>query len=146
MIKFQRQALVPYSAAQMYTLVNDVNAYPQFLPWCSAAAILEQSMDEMVASIDVAAAGMHKSFTTRNKLTPNQRIEIQHLNGPFKSLVGVWRFQQLGEEGCKVELELEFEVLSGIKSAVFGMLFNVATEKMVTAFCERAHQLYGDKA
>lgn len=145
MIKFERSALVPYSAAQMYALVNDVDAYPQFLPWCSSANVVEQTEQEMIATIEVAVAGMHKAFTTRNALVLNERIEMRHLTGPFKSLLGIWRFQTLGDAGCKVELELEFEVLGGIKSAVFGMLFNVATEKMVNAFCERAHQLFGEQ-
>jgi len=143
MIKFERTALVPYKASDMYKLVNDVASYPNFLPWCSKAEVLEQSEHEMLATLEVSAAGVHKSFTTRNTLTPNEKIEMQHVDGPFKSLLGIWRFHALGDEGCKVELEMEFEVSGGIKSALFGMLFNTATEKLVNAFCERAHQVYG---
>src|SRR3990167_6871998 len=107
MIKFERSALVPYSAAAMYELVNEVEAYPLFLPWCSGAKIIERSQVEMIATIEVAAAGIHKAFTTKNKLTQNERIEMRHIDGPFKSLLGIWQFKALGEEGCKIDLELE---------------------------------------
>ena len=144
MIKFERSALVPFSAAQMYELVNDIETYPIFLPWCVKAVVLETYHHEMLASIEVSAAGMHKSFTTRNQLTVNEKIEMRHVDGPFKSLLGIWTFQALGAAGCKVDLEMEFEVASGLKSALFGMFFNKATEKLVDAFIERAHQMYGE--
>ena len=139
----EREAQVPYTPAQMYALVNDVEAYSQFLPWCHAAEVTEKTDTMMVATIEVAVAGFNKGFTTRNILTPNERIEMNHVDGPFKSLLGVWEFKPLAQGGSQIHLRLEFEVANGIKFAFFGMLFNKAADRLVDAFVERAKVLYG---
>jgi len=140
-----REANVPYTAEQMYNIVNDIPAYSEFLPWCSHSAILEKKAGEMLATIEVAAAGIHKAFTTRNRLCENESIEMQHVDGPFKSLTGTWRFINLEGDGCRVELEMEFEMEDhGLKSKLFSMFFNKAIDKLAEAFFERAKHLYGD--
>lgn len=146
MIHFNRTAEVEYSSEQMYKLVNDVDTYPEFLPWCSHAKVLEQSEEMMLATMEVSAAGIHKSFTTRNILNFPYRIEMQHVDGPFKSLTGIWQFHPLDNGGCRVELDMQFEVEAGLKAALFAMFFQAATDKLVQAFIDRSHSLYGNKA
>src|SRR5471030_1231319 len=109
MPQISRSALVPFSVEQMYNLVNDVDAYPQFLPGCTGSRILEQSPESMIAAVDVSKAGISKTFTTRNTLINNQRIDMQLVDGPFRKLTGGWNFIALSPEACKVELNLDFE-------------------------------------
>lgn len=137
----EREATVPYSPKQMYDLVNNVAEYQQFLPWCSKSDILEQSETEMTATIEVAVAGFHKSFTTRNYLVPGQRIEMQHLSGPFKQLTGIWTFKP-ADQGSIIKLDMEFEVANNLKFALFGMLFNKAADRLVEAFIDQAKSVY----
>src|SRR3569832_1831629 len=101
-----RSALVPYSPAEMYSLVNDVDAYPQFLPWCKSAQVLSRNDDEVRASLELARGGFEKSFTTCNRLQKNKMIEMRLVEGPFRRLEGYWRFEPLGEQACKVSLDM----------------------------------------
>lgn len=143
MPQIERSALVFYSAKQMFDLVNAVPDYPQFLPGCSAAVILNQSELEMVAKLQVSKAGIGQSFTTRNTLVPYERIDMALIDGPFKQLRGGWRFQPLSEQACKVILQLEFEFSSKLVQFAFGKIFQELTAAMVNAFTERAKQIYG---
>lgn len=143
---FKRSATVPYTPQQMYDLVNDIESYPQFLPWCSDAQIIEQNDDYITATLEVSAAGLTQSFTTRNHIDPPHGIEMQHTKGPFKHLKGVWHFQPSQDgDGCYIELNLTFEVKPGLKARLFSMVFNKAAEKLVSSFTQRAHQLYGEQ-
>ena len=126
----------------MSELVNDVNAYPQFLPWCSKAQIIEQGPEFMVASIEVQKGAIKQSFTTRNDFSENGRISMDLVDGPFKYLKGIWDFIHLKEGACKVVLTLEFELKQNFAKMAFGPVFNQAANSMVDAFCERANQLY----
>src|SRR4029079_4442883 len=105
----KRNALVPHSARQMFELVNAIEEYPRFLPWCHHSQIISRTDKEIIASLDVNWKGIHKSFTTRNVLTPCDRIEISLFNGPMQRLDGVWSFNSLDEYACKIMLDLEFE-------------------------------------
>ena len=145
MTTLHRAAVVPYSAEEMYKLINDIDSYPRFLPWCTNTKVLQRTDEEVVATIELAAAGMHKSFTTQNKLTPNYRIEMHHKEGPFKHLSGTWTLEPLASGGCEVLLDLDFEVHSGIAGMVFGMLYNKVADKLVESFSTRATELYGPK-
>jgi len=138
-----RSALVPHSAARMFALVDDVEAYPEFLPWCSDAEVLERSDTHVVARIEMRRAGLTKSFTTRNTLVAGESIDIELLGGPFRELSGGWRFKSLGEEGCKVTLELQFEFESRIVDSVFGAFFEDTCNSLVDAFTRRAAEIYG---
>ena len=124
MMTIKRSATVPYSAAQMYELVNDVDAYPEFLPWCKASQVLSRTADEVRATLHVSKAGIEKSFSTCNRLRPNKMIEISLLDGPFKHLHGFWRFQALDLKRCKVSIDLEFELMGGLFDHLFGLVFN----------------------
>ena len=138
----QRSALVNYSAEAMYDLVNDVDAYPQFLPGCKDSKVLASESDMMKASLLVAKAGVRQWFTTKNTLEPARHIHMQLIDGPFKRLSGGWTFSALSDEACKIELNLEFEFTSKLTELAFGKIFNALAASMVKAFTERAKQVY----
>ncbi|MFO1349829.1 MAG: type II toxin-antitoxin system RatA family toxin [Gammaproteobacteria bacterium] len=139
----RKSALVHYSTAQMYALVNDIESYPRFLPWCRSTRVLERTTDEVKATIEIAKGGIHKSFTTLNRLQANKMIELRLLDGPFRRLDGFWRFEALDDNASRVALDLDFEFASGLLGLAFGPIFNQIANTMVDAFCKRAAQLYG---
>ncbi|MEJ2141792.1 MAG: type II toxin-antitoxin system RatA family toxin [Gammaproteobacteria bacterium] len=144
MTHINKSALVPYSAEQMYALVDDIPAYPEFLPWCQSAEELHRSDTEVEGSLFISHSGLKKSFTTRNTLDKPGSITMQLVEGPFKHLKGVWQFQALGEEGCKVTLDMDFEFSSKIMGMTFGPIFSHMANSLVDAFVQRAQQCYGN--
>ncbi|MGM3191088.1 type II toxin-antitoxin system RatA family toxin [Dickeya dadantii subsp. dieffenbachiae] len=142
MPKISRSALVPFSAEQMYKLVNDVSSYPAFLPGCTGSRVLSSSRSEMTAAVDVSKAGISKTFTTRNTLIDNQCILMQLVDGPFRQLTGDWRFTPLSDEACKVELNLDFEFKNVLIEMAFGKIFKELANNMVQAFTLRAKEVY----
>ena len=137
-----RSALLPYRAADVFAIVNDVARYPEFLPWCSNAEVLEETAEEVLAALSLSARGVKETFTTRNLLTPFEKIEMVLVAGPFRELSGCWTFRALGDdEGCRVALDLEFQ-LKGMKS-LLGTVFRRSADQMVESFCRRANQLLG---
>ncbi|CDU12553.1 MULTISPECIES: SRPBCC family protein [Vibrio] len=142
MPKVTRSALVSFSADQMFSLVNDVARYHEFLPGCSGSRVIESSDSAMVASVDVSKAGISKTFTTSNRLADGAEILMELVDGPFKKLQGGWYFTPLDEQACKVELKLEFEFSSRMIEMAFGKVFNELTSNMVSAFTQRAKQVY----
>ncbi|OBT20915.1 ubiquinone-binding protein [Vibrio tasmaniensis] len=142
MPKVTRSALVSFSADQMFSLVNDVARYHEFLPGCSGSRVIESSDSTMVASVDVSKAGISKTFTTSNRLADGAEILMELVDGPFKKLQGGWYFTPLDDQACKVELELEFEFSSRMIEMAFGKVFNELTSNMVSAFTQRAKQVY----
>lgn len=143
MTHIQRSALLPYTAEQMYDLVNRVEHYPEFLPWCSETEILDETEESMRARLTVAKAGLRQSFTTRNALVPGQQIHMRLENGPFSDLSGTWDFKPLSAQACKISLDLHFEYSGPIIRATLGPLFNHAANTLVDAFSQRAKELYG---
>lgn len=137
----QRSALLPYPAQALYDLVNDVARYPEFLPWCSGATVLESSDVEMRAKVEVAKGGLSQHFVTKNVLVPGQSIEMNLEEGPFSQLHGLWVFKPLGEKACKISLDLSFEYSGVLVKTTLGPLFNQAANTLVDAFCARAKQL-----
>ncbi|WAT00028.1 type II toxin-antitoxin system RatA family toxin [Rouxiella chamberiensis] len=137
-----RSALVPFSVEQMYTLVNDVDAYPQFLPGCTGSRVLDKTDNTMTAAVDVAKAGISKTFTTKNTLTSNQSIDMQLVDGPFRKLMGGWQFTPLSPDACKVELSLDFEFTNMLIELAFGKIFKELAGSMVQAFTKRAKEVY----
>ncbi|KWU00483.1 ubiquinone-binding protein [Vibrio toranzoniae] len=142
MPKVTRSALVSFSADQMFSLVNDVARYPEFLPGCSGSRVIESSDSVMVASVDVSKAGISKTFTTSNRMANGAEILMELVDGPFKKLEGGWYFTPLDDQACKVELKLEFEFSSRMIEMAFGKVFNELTSNMVSAFTQRAKQVY----
>lgn len=143
MRKVHKNALVPHSAADMYALVNDVARYPEFLPWCRGADVLDSSASEMRARLDLARGKFRRSFTTHNYLTPGQAITMTLEDGPFKHLEGRWRFTDLGPEGSKVELDMQFQFDSMLLDLVAGPVFEDICNSLVDAFIRRAAVLHG---
>jgi ribosome-associated toxin RatA of RatAB toxin-antitoxin module len=140
-----KSALVPYTAAEMFSLVNDIESYPEFLPWCSAAQIHQRNEDEIHASISIARGAFERSFTTRNRMQQDKMIEMRLLEGPFRHFEGFWKFEGFGEKGSKVSLALEFEFASRIVGMTVGPVFNHAANTLVDAFCKRAEEVFGKR-
>lgn len=142
MPQISRSALVPYSAEQMYQLVNDVVSYPEFLPGCVGSQVISQSAEEMTAAVEVSKAGISKTFVTRNLLEDSQRIRMQLVEGPFKKLTGGWIFTPLSSEACKIEFSLDFEFTNKLIELAFGKIFKDLAGNMVQAFTQRAREVY----
>ena len=143
MTTINKHALVPYHASQMFALVDEVEKYSEFLPWCKSTTVLSRDEDEVRASIEIAHKGLHKSFTTCNRNQKNKMIEMRLLEGPFRHLEGFWRFDDLSDSGCKVSLDLDFEFSNMLLGFAVGPIFNQIANSLVDAFCSRAHQVYG---
>lgn len=143
MSRITRTSLVPYSAMQMYELVSDVESYSEFLPGCVGSTVLKSEAGLVEASLELSKGGMIQRFTTRNQMIPGKSIEMQLLEGPFRFLHGTWTFKPLGDEGCKVSLDLEFEMSNALFQMTLGAVFEQMTGSMVDAFSQRAKQIYG---
>lgn len=128
----------------MFALVNDVGAYPDFLPWCRSAVVHVEREDFMEASLELVKGSMSKVFTTRNQLVPARSIEIGLVSGPFRHLQGVWAFDGLADEGSEVSLDLEFEFENPLTGLLFGPMFEDIAVSLVGSFTKRARQIYGD--
>jgi len=142
--KIEKSALVPFSAQAMFELVNDVESYPQFLPWCHTAKLLSHTKREMCGEIQIVRAGIKQTFSTCNLLSPFERIDLRLREGPFKRLDGTWRFDQLRSDACKVSLRMEFEFSGRLINVAFGKVFSQIADSLVDAFCKRARDLYSD--
>jgi len=145
MPQIEKSALVMYSSQEMFSLVNDINAYPEFLPNCSDAKIISQQPEKMTASLEISKAGLKKWFTTENTFIDEHTVALQLVDGPFKALHGRWHFRELDEQACKVELKLEFEFASKLIELAFGKIFNEVAKNMVNAFTKRAKEVYGPR-
>lgn len=142
MRRVNKSALVPYPAADMYALVNAVERYPEFLPWCRSANVLSHTETEMRASLELARGGFHKTFTTRNSLQSGRAIIMTLEHGPFRRLEGRWTFTDLDGDGSKVSLDMEFEFMSGILDLMAGPVFHEICNSLVDAFIRRAAALH----
>ncbi len=143
MATVKKSALVLYSAAEMYALVGDIEAYPRFLPWCRSTHILIRNENEVRATIEMVKGGVHKSFTTCNRMQNHKMIDIRLLEGPFKRLEGYWRFEPLRADASKVSLDMEFEFASSLLRMAVEPVFKQIANSLVDAFCKRAVDLYG---
>ena len=142
--KVSRSALVPFSAGQMFALVDDIESYPSFLPWCGNAVVHKRDSKTVEATLDLERGGIRKSFTTLNTLQPDQSIALSLLGGPFKSLSGGWSFQPMGDSGSKVSLDLEFEFDNPVTDMVFGPFFEDTCNSLVDSFVGRAADVYAE--
>lgn len=146
MTLISRNALVPYSVEEMYALVEDIESYSEFLPWCKSTEVISRNEDEVKASIEIARGALNKSFTTINRLQTNKMIEMRLLKGPFKRLEGFWRFDALKDNSaCKISLDMDFEFESKLIAFAVGSVFNQIGNSMVDAFCKRAVEVYGER-
>jgi ribosome-associated toxin RatA of RatAB toxin-antitoxin module len=129
----------------MFRLVDDVDAYSEFLPWCDRSEVLSRSDDTVEATLELHKGAISKTFTTRNTLRENEAIELELLGGPFRHLSGGWTFQSLGDAGSKVTLELEFEFESRMVDMMFGAFFEEICNSLVDAFTVRAAAVLGER-
>jgi ribosome-associated toxin RatA of RatAB toxin-antitoxin module len=141
--KVSRSALVPYTAREMFILVDDVEAYPQFLPWCNDAEIHNRTEKTVEATLELHKGSISNHFTTLNTRHEYERIELALIGGPFRHLQGGWRFTELGQDGCKVVLELDFEFESRFIDLMFGAYFEETCNSLVDAFTKRAQEIFG---
>ena len=142
MIEIRRSAIVPFTPGQMFDLVNDVEAYPKRFGWCDAAEVLEREDNVLVARLDLKFAGIKQSFTTRNTTDKPHSLAMKFVEGPFRSLDGVFTFQALGDVGCKIALALDFDY-AGLGGTVLRMGFQQLANRMVDDFCDEARRQYG---
>jgi ribosome-associated toxin RatA of RatAB toxin-antitoxin module len=138
----ERSAIVTYTAAQMFALVDDVGRYPQFLPWCSGARVEEESPLQRLATVTVSRGPLRLEFTTRNTLKQDAQIFMRLVDGPFRDLNGEWRFEPIGERGSRVSFRVEFEFKNRLTAAALGAAFEALCADIVDAFVTRAHKIY----
>ena len=139
MKRIARSAIVDCSADAFYALVEDIEAYPSFLPWCAAAEVRERAPGRTVARLTLAARGLRQSFTTENANRPGQSIEMRLLEGPFRRFAAHWRFAPLGAAAAKVEFSIEYEFSGRLAAGVLGPVFHRLADRTVDAFVRRAH-------
>jgi len=137
MKRIARSAIVECSADAFYALVEDIEAYPSFLPWCAAAQVRERSAGRTVATLTLAAKGLRQSFTTENANQPGRAIEMRLLEGPFRRFGAHWRFTPLAPQATKVEFTLEYEFSSRVVAAVLNPVFSRLADSTVEAFVRR---------
>ena len=146
MKKISKSVLIWYSPEEMFALVTAVDKYPEFLPWCDRARVVEEGNDSMLAEVGIAFGGIRQSFITRNTHVPGRRVQIRLVKGPFSRLEGVWNFLPVGDgsqRACKVELDLNYGFDSVALAAVVGPVFGRIAGSLVDAFVKRAQQVYG---
>ena len=132
----------------MFALINDIESYPLFLPWCTSAQVQSRTEREIIASIDVHRGALNAQFTTRNELTANRHIAMRLVSGPFKTLEGDWTFTPVevpGQPGCRVDLLLRFAFANRLTGMVFEPLFEQTAASLVDAFVARARSLGADE-
>lgn len=148
MREVRRSALVAQPAQRMFELINDIERYPQFLPWCTSAQIQSRTEREIIASLGVRRGALNAQFTTRNELTANRHIAMRLVSGPFRMLEGDWTFTPLeaaGRSGCRVELVLRFAFANRLTAMVFEPLFEETAISLVDAFIARARAVAPDE-
>lgn len=143
MIEIRRSALVSYTPAQMFDLVNDVEAYPKRFAWCAGSHVLERGHDMMVARLDLKMAGFNQSFTTRNTMDRPGRLQMSLVDGPFRSLEGLWTFTPLGEHGCKIAFALDIDYAGVLGAGAIKLGFQGLAGRMVEDFTREAKRTYG---
>lgn len=138
---FEKKLLVPYSAEQMFVLVDEVENYPQFLPWYGKTEVLHRDEHGLEARLHMDYMGVKQSFATRNRNVYGREIKMSLLDGPFKSLEGTWTFQAVGDDACQIALSLRYE-LEGLLGRVIAPVFGAVSGKLVEAFVREAGRRY----
>lgn len=142
-MKVSRSAIVPFSAEEMFALVEDIEHYPDFLPWCGGTEVTLRDSGRTCATIHINYRGVRQSFSTVNQKYPPERMAMNLVQGPFRALDGEWRFVMLGAAACRVEFNLQYEFSSSLLERLVGPVFGHIAGTMVDAFLKRAEQLYG---
>jgi ribosome-associated toxin RatA of RatAB toxin-antitoxin module len=145
MRKVNRSALVPYTVREMFGLVDDIESYPEFVPWCNDATVEDRSGNVLIATLELHKGPISKHFTTRNTRREFEAIGMELVGGPFRHLSGEWRFQEIEGQGCRVSLELDFEFENKVLDVLFGAFFKEAGDSLVDAFTTRAREVFGPR-
>ncbi len=145
MADVNKSALVHFSAEKMYALVDQVEHYPEFLPWCGGSSVERRSESSTRAEIRIDYHGIKQAFKTENFNTPPALIDIRLVSGPFRHLDGHWRFVALADDACKIEFRLHYEFSSRILEKLVGPVFNYIANSFVDAFLARAEKIYAKK-
>lgn len=145
MAEVVKSVLVPYSSAEMFELVDKVEDYPQFLPWCGGTELHHRDEAITEATIHISYLHVRQHFTTRNDKTASEEMLIRLKSGPFRKLEGYWRFRALAESACKVEFVLHYEFSSHLLEKVLGPVFGMVTNGLVDAFVHRAERVFGER-
>ena len=143
MAKISKDLVVPYTTQQMYELINAVDLYPEFLPWCSAVEVHTHTEDELAATIHLAKGPVKYSITTKNSMIPGNKIDMEYVAGPFKSCNGSWQFiDQAGN--CQILFDMEYQFINRMKRLLIEPVFNPIANTLIDAFHKRAEQIYGN--
>ncbi len=138
MREIQHSAIIAQPPGRVFEVINDIESYPEFLPWCTHAKVLSRSEREIVATIGVRKGPLHGEFTTRNELEPERRIAMQLVSGPFSTLEGEWLLSPIGENGCRAELRMRFAFKNALSALLFEQKFGETMASLVDAFVTRA--------
>jgi ribosome-associated toxin RatA of RatAB toxin-antitoxin module len=142
MHRISKSAIVPYTPQQMFELVNNIDDYSQFLNWCDSSSILNQSDDQITASVEINKGGIKQAFSTLNTLTPYKSISMELVDGPFDELSGEWRFEPLGENAAKIHLDLQFKFKSMLIDMALSPVFKNIANSQLDSFIARAKYIY----
>lgn len=142
MASVSKSVLVPFSARQLFALVQEVEDYPAFLPWCAGVSVIERGAESATARIDIDFHGVRAHFTTANEYHEPDRIVLTLRDGPFRRLDGTWTFRMLTDSACKVELALNYEFATRPLEALIGPVFNHIADSFIDAFVKRAEAVY----
>lgn len=142
MLKISRTVITKHRADQMYDLVNDIPAYPQYLPWCYAAKILSHNHSHSIARVDISYLKIKLHFTTKNTVIPNSRIDVDLVDGPFKHLKGHWVFEQLSDSACKIKFNLDYKFSNIFIEKFMGSIFEMLIKSIIDSFVKQADQIY----
>ena len=146
MKRIARSAIVEHAAGEMYALVEDIEAYPQFLPWCRGAQVRERSAHRTVAALTIGLKGMRYEFSTENRNRPTEAIDMRLLEGPFRRFEAHWRFRALGPHAARIELVVAYELAGGLAARALAPLFDSIADTMVDAFKRRADHVHAKAA
>ena len=138
MREVKRSALVSQPPARVFTLINDIERYPEFLPWCTHARVLSRTPEQIVATLGVRQGALTGEFTTRNTLVPDTGVHMHLVSGPFRTLEGEWRLSPIASHGCQVEFAVKFEFKNRLAGLLFEPLFAQTIGSLVDAFVQRA--------
>ena len=141
-MQIAKTALLPFNCSDLFELVNDIESYPTFLEGCVGSEIIEQSPEQITAKLQLKKAGFADSFTTRNTLIANQSIDMELVSGPFSKLSGFWRFEPIGDKGCRISFELTFSIGGHLMNRFSEKIFAQVGNKMVASISEEAYRRY----
>tara|TARA_B100000035_G_scaffold301329_1_gene297815 strand:+ start:7058 stop:7492 length:435 start_codon:yes stop_codon:yes gene_type:complete len=144
MHNIHKSAIVLHPAQKMFQLVDSIENYPQFLPWCGSTQIIERDNNKTIASIEINYKGIRQTFTTENTKKQNQEMMIKLIDGPFKSLSGEWIFKNLDKDSCQIELKLKYEFSNVILEKLISPVFNMIANTFIDEFIKEANRNNND--